>query len=227
MSGILDDVRAIIFNPNENRETFFNYVAEYWPRRSKQYNKVKRAYDYGKDGFRGTLRKDGVTRGFEHSRVVALLLIRWLGIFDPDQLIEAIMHDGPEDLDEWTLERSEGAFSKKNARGLERLTKLSEKDGYSKEDASRIYFQWFRTAGRSFFQKKLADRLVNLLTCDVFTLKKQWEYLVETERYFIPYAQKFGILYQELLAACREVRERIARLRADQELTESPPISEA
>ncbi|NTW14497.1 MAG: hypothetical protein HGA31_05725 [Candidatus Moranbacteria bacterium] len=227
MSGILDDVRAVAFNPGENRETFFNYIAEYWPRRSKQYKKIKRAYDYAKDGFRDKFRKDNVTRYFEHPRAATLVLVRWLGIIDPDEIVEMILHDNPEDLDEWTLERCEGAFSKKNARGLERLTKLSEEDGYSWQDAKRIYYQWFETAGRKFFRKKNCDRLVNILTSDVLPLEKQEELADETERYFIPYAKKFGVLYQELLAGIKEIRERVARIRAEQSLSASIPVPEA
>ncbi|MEI7749423.1 MAG: hypothetical protein WCJ25_00265 [Candidatus Moraniibacteriota bacterium] len=226
MSGILDDVRAIVSNPKEDRTTFFNYVAEYWPRRSKQYNKIKRAYDYAKDGFRDKLRKDNVTRYFEHPRSATLVLMRWLGIIDPDEIVEMLLHDNPEDLEEWTLERSEGAFSKKNARGLERLTKPSEADGYSGQDAKRIYYQWFETAGRKFFRKKNCDRLVNILTSDVLPIRKQIELADETERYFIPYARKFGILYQELLAGIKEIRDRVECLRAEQLARENETVPE-
>ncbi len=101
-------------------------------------------------------------------------------------------------------------YELKVARMLERLTKPSEKDGYSKEDSLRVYFQWFTTAKRSFFVLKLCDRLYNLLTIDSLTPAKQREMIVETETHFVRYARKYGILYREILAAIGVAEDRLS-----------------
>jgi len=134
----------------------------------------------------------------------------YLGIVKPWMIIALLLHDVVEDLDEWTVGRIEEIFGRKVARMLERLTKPSEKDGYSKEEALRVYFQWFTTAKRSFFVLKLCDRLYNLLTIESLSPAKQREMIQETKTYFVRYARKYGILYREILGAIRVAEERLS-----------------
>jgi len=208
--GTLGGLQELIRNREENRKAFFRRVTEYYPPRSKEYGLIKLAYDYAKDGFRGKNRKDDITRSFEHPRGACLILMDYLGIVKPWMIIALLLHDVVEDLDEWTVGRIEEIFGRKVARMLERLTKPSEKDGYSKEEALRVYFQWFTTAKRSFFVLKLCDRLYNLLTIESLSPAKQREMIQETKTYFVRYARKYGILYREILGAIRVAEERLS-----------------
>jgi (p)ppGpp synthase/HD superfamily hydrolase len=216
VNPILNDLRVIIKNKKENRNSFFRRVIEYYPTKSAEYEMIKLAYDYTKDSCRGDFRKDGKTRTFEHSRGNVLILMDYLAIFDAWMIAALLLHDNIEDFDFWALERIEEVFSRFEEGGLvveamERLTKLSEKQGYTKEEATRIYHQWFQTAKRWFFILKLCDRIYNLLTSEALTPGKQMEMVHETRMYYLPYARKHGILYREILAACEEIEQRNTR----------------
>lgn len=216
MSDVLVFLRELIQDRGEDRPAFFRRVIERHPTRSWQYEMIKLAYDYSKDGFRGMLRKDGVTRSFEHSRGVALILMDYLGIYEPWLIAAALLHDCIEDLDQFTLGRLEEIFlrfgnaGKKLIELLERMTKPSTKDGFSKEEAERIYHQWFHSADVWFFYLKLTDRLYNLLTVEALTPEAQRAMLVETEIYYLPFSQKHHVLYPELRAVIAEGKKRLA-----------------
>jgi GTP diphosphokinase / guanosine-3',5'-bis(diphosphate) 3'-diphosphatase len=215
MSDTLTTLRELIQDRKEDRPAFFRRVLELYPTRSWQNEMITLAYDHPKDGFRGMKRKDDETRSFEHSRGVALILMDHLGIYEPWMIAAALLHDCIEDLDHYTLGRFEGIFLRFGDAGkrlielLERMTKLSTKEGFSKGDAERIYHQWFESADIWFFYLKLADRLYNLLTIESLSKEKQLAMIVETETYYLPYARKFHVLYPELRMAITEAQERL------------------
>lgn len=216
-TSILDELKRIINDRTENRGSFFIRVYRHYPTRSQEYRMVLRAYNIGKDGFRGQVRKDGQTRNFEHARGVALILMDYLGIFITAWMIAALLlHDVVEDLDQFTLDRLYDEFrefgdaTERMIEMLERMTKPSTKDGFSRAEAEEIYHEWFKSAPRWFFIFKLCDRIYNLLTIGSLEEEKQREMVKETKIHYLPYAREHGILYREITEAIREIEEGLA-----------------
>ncbi len=214
-AAILDELKRIISDRAENRDSFFNRIYRHYPQRSPEYRMVLRAYNIGKDGFRGQVRKDGQTRNFEHARGVALILMDYLGIFTAWMIAALLLHDVVEDLDQYTLDRLYDEFREFGEDAilmielLERMTKPSTKDGFTKAEAEEIYHEWFKSAPREFFVFKLCDRVYNLLTIESLDEDKQHEMVLETKAHYLPCARERGILYREILEAVREIEERL------------------
>lgn len=181
---------------SENRESFFRRVAHHYPTLDPRYQKIERAYNDAKDAFRGKLRDDGKTRYFEHIRAVALILLEYLRIKDPDIIVTALLHDIVEDKDKWTIDRVRNEYGDQVAYLMQYVTKPPE---YSdKVIRDMVYHQRFDGAPRKFFLIKLADRFHNISTLWSCTEEKRRRKIEETRRFYLPYAERELILLHEL-----------------------------
>lgn len=181
----------------ENRESFFKRIALIFPTLDPRYKAIEKAYKDAKDAFREDIREGGV-RYFEHLRGVALILL-YLRVTDYELIIAALLHDIVEDHPEiWSLERVRREFGERVALLVEYLTKPPESEYRTKEDRDHVYHCRFCIAPRDFFLIKLADRLHNVLTLDSCSPEKRQRKIIETWRYYMPFAEEHFILYYEL-----------------------------
>jgi len=219
-----------ILAANENRETFFKRIERYhskYSRRRKlfdgsKYNEnefefIERAYNDAKEYFRNIYRQSG-ERYFEHLRSVAIILIDYLYIFERTDLkipayeiiVAALLHDIVEDCPEWNLERVRREYGPNVAWLLDYVSKRPKADfGGSTEAQLEFYHNRFITAPKEFFLIKLADRLHNQLTiwsCDTEKIRRK---MLETLKYYIPWARKLGILAHELEATTENFEEKL------------------
>ena len=181
----------------ENRKSFFRRITEVFPASDPRYMLIERAYNVAKGAFRGYVRDDG-GRYFEHLRAVALILIDYLRIRDHELIVAAILHDIVEDIPDWTVDRVRKEFGDRVAYLVEYLTKPSEREYPKKEDRDRVYHQRFDAAPREFFLIKCSDRLHNTITLGTCAKEKRHRKIVETWRYYMPFAEMHLILLHEL-----------------------------
>jgi len=205
-----------ILKASENRLTFFVRIERHYSRYSKEYKFIERAYDDAKDAFRHVKRQGG-ERYFEHLRAVAIILIDYVHIFELVNLeipaykivAAALLHDIVEDCPEWNLSRIEKKYDVDVARLIDYVSKRPKKDFNNEEEQLNFYHSRFVTAPFEFFLIKLADRLHNQLTlwcCDVEKIRRK---MLETQKYYIPWARRLNILSHELEATTQDFEERI------------------
>ncbi|MBI3633351.1 MAG: bifunctional (p)ppGpp synthetase/guanosine-3',5'-bis(diphosphate) 3'-pyrophosphohydrolase [Candidatus Vogelbacteria bacterium] len=206
MSGFLDKVKAIV-EVKWNREAFFKVVSEIYPSLDPRHKLLRRAYEDTKRGFQGIFREGG-DRYFEHPRFVVLILIIYLRVKDLSVILAGMLHDNSEDLPSYPIERVRENFGERVAELVQRLTKRPRSEFSSKEEQEKAYHALFATADRDFFLIKLADRLHNLLTLGACSEEKMRRKVEETRLYYMPYAEKYWILYHELDEAMREIEKK-------------------
>ncbi len=138
-------------------------------------------------------KRDGGERYFEHPKRVALVLIDELGIYDPDMLVAALLHDIKEDsfiLEWWDIEEIFGGRVRKL---VEILTKEKKTE----------YIRKIRRAEREARIIKLADRLDNVRDFEGCTNEKRSRVVAETVRHYLPLARRTNrYLFQELTRIC-------------------------
>jgi (p)ppGpp synthase/HD superfamily hydrolase len=186
-----------------NREDFFRIVASLFPTRSPEYKMIERAYDAGKDAFRGNLRESG-ERYFEHLRAVALILMLYLMSEDHREISAGLLHDNVEDKPEWTVDRVAAEFDGEVALIAETVSMPYDLFP-EKEECLEVYHRRLADAPRRIIRIKLSDRLHNHLTMWVCSEEKKRRKIEETKRFYLPLAKKHFILYHELLAAIEEL----------------------
>lgn len=193
----------------ENEDSFFRRVAKFLPELDPRYQAIQRAYRIAEDAFANRKRDSG-ERYFEHLRAVALILLEYLEMRDHKLIMVALLHDIVEDKEEWPIQRVRNEFGDEIALLIQYLSKPSNGDFGSKEDAEKVYHARFEFAPREFFIIKLADRLHNLLTLHARPPAKQMTKIEETERYYMEHARRHLLLLPELrevLALLRAVHE--------------------
>lgn len=194
-----------MITPAENRESFFKRIAEFYPSLDPRYKDIERAYKAAKGAFREDKREDGV-RYFEHLRAVALIVL-YLRVTSHHLIIAALLHDIVEDHPEkWPIERVVDEFGIEVARIVQYCSKPPLTDCATKEEQDRIFHRCFIQGPREFFQIKLPDRLHNTITLNSCSLEKRRRKVAETWQFYMPYAEKHGILYYELKEALGQVQ---------------------
>jgi (p)ppGpp synthase/HD superfamily hydrolase len=188
-SGMLEKVRVVLAT-GTNRESFFKIISRLYPTLDPRYIAIEKAYDAMKDAFRGKSRESG-ERYFEHLRSVALIMILYLRVKDFELIMAGLLHDASEDVEYWPVPRIRRSFGNRVAMYVERLDKGNQVE--------------LETADREFFLIKLSDRLHNLLTLGACPSDKIRRKVEETKLHYLPYAEKYLILYHEILAIIEEL----------------------
>ena len=189
-----------------NRESFFRRIRELYPSTDARYQRISHAYNTAKDTFRHVIREDG-ERYFEHLRAVALILIVYLRVKDPDLIIAALLHDIVEDCPQWPNERVRAEFGDRVADLLGWLSKPSKMEYPEKADRDRVYHARLALAPRDVLIIKLPDRLHNMLTLLACDPEKRHRKVEETKRYYLPLAEREMLLIHELEDALAMVEE--------------------
>ncbi|MFJ8530943.1 HD domain-containing protein [Bacillus sp. NPDC094106] len=112
-------------------------------------------------------------------------------------LVAALLHDVVEDTD-YTIEDIRGTFGEKVADIVEGLTKVDKKQIPSKEEYEAINLKKLLLATQADIRVaiiKVVDRLHNMRTLQVKTVKKQVPYANETLKIFSPLCRRLGLLH--------------------------------
>ncbi|MDH2886665.1 HD domain-containing protein [Bacillus cytotoxicus] len=111
-------------------------------------------------------------------------------------LVAALLHDVVEDTD-YTIEDIRSTFGEKVADIVEGLTKVDKKQIPSKEEYEAINFKKLLLATQADIRVaiiKVIDRLHNMRTLQVKSVKKQVPYANETLKIFSPICKRLGLL---------------------------------
>lgn len=185
-----------------NHEEFFRQAIEtFLSRHDPRYLLIQDAYGLAKKEFEGKMREGG-ERYFEHLRDVALIKLLWLRKKDPEHVAALLLHDLPEDIQGWTSERVGKRLKNKNvATYIDWMTKPDIKDFPSKEMRDHAYHLRLDFSPTEIKEDKLCDRLHNMITIDGCPAEKRVRKIRETEGWYLHTADKYGILYHELVEA--------------------------
>jgi guanosine-3',5'-bis(diphosphate) 3'-pyrophosphohydrolase len=181
----------------ENKDTFFERIAEIFPPNDPRYILIDNAYEKAKRAFR-TKERDGGERYFEHLRAVALIVVVYMRVRDADVIAAALLHDIIEDIPSWTHQRIKMEFNERVADLVWWLTKPHLRRGWTKEDADRKYHRQLRRAPREVIIIKAADRLHNLMTIWKHDGERIARKISETVDFILPLAEDHQLLIHEL-----------------------------
>lgn len=203
-----------------NRKKFsykeFMEIAE-WQLYHFGFNLVQFAYRLAKYGHQGQYRLDK-TRYFEHPKAVALIIMLECGVYLPEPIIVALMHDLDEEsniLIWWDVEH---CFGKDICRGLRLVTKGGLKDYYAELKRVQSDDWWIQLV-------KLADILHNMRTMQKTNKAFRTRQLEEKEREYVPLLESMAknipddrkhiidYLRKEIGAACDRVRDSLKKVR--------------
>ena len=171
-------------------ETLLERIQEYNPRADKAL--IRKAYDFAKEAHKGQKRADG-SEYFTHLIEVAKILIDLRA--DSATIASGLLHDVLEDT-KVTLLQLEKTFGKEIASLVEGLTKITNakfesKEEYKAENLRKILFATAKDI--RIILIKLADRLHNMRTLEVFNEEKRKRIAKETLDIYAPIANKLGI----------------------------------
>jgi (p)ppGpp synthase/HD superfamily hydrolase len=155
------------------------------------------AYRDAKEAHRGQMRDDEI-RYFEHVRATAVILIAEFGVTDPDGIIAALLHDAAEDTDYFGPRTTPGVlwanvetqYGERAMRLIAAVTKPSPWKGT--KAAKDRYYSGIAAEESLAWAIKFADRIHNLRSLTCWQHKRQLKYLVETETYILPLAERYA-----------------------------------
>ncbi len=152
------------------------------------------ALDYADRLHRGQFRKSGDPY-ISHPCAVAEILVKEMGIRDPEMAAAALLHDVLEDVPEVTFESLERRFGKTVAELVEGCTKItrSHKDRAALKDLTHSKILQTASQRLGILVIKLADRLHNLRTLRHLPLPKRQRIAQETVSIYAPLAAKLNI----------------------------------
>lgn len=210
---MLREVKELVKRPNDQlikRREVATHTARCFGVASGAYSDIMRACDMTKDVHRGKKRKNGEPL-INHERAVALILMVYLGVRDPEVIIAAFLHDLMEDYDEWTFECIEGHFGLRVAQIVDSVSKPDLPTNLEQDLKSEIIFDKVASGGYQARILKYADRLHNMITLWGTRTKKAGK-IRETVLFVLKMAAEDNVLWAELTIA---VAEQIRRLGLD------------
>ncbi len=192
----LEQVRGIIKNA-DNKESFLKRVG--WHYTGHAYDAIVHAHDVAERTFVHVWRKSGDPY-ITHLRSVVLILVDYVRIHtridlsfqDWEVLSAALLHDIVEDIETWSCVRVEERFNANIAFIVDYVTRYAHAHLFHQ----RLRSVWYVEV----ILLKLADRLHNQLTLEYCSPRHIQRKMIETRDVYIPLAQKWGILDEELEA---------------------------
>jgi (p)ppGpp synthase/HD superfamily hydrolase len=199
---MLERVRQLILKYNTKKK-FLRRVAFRYGMDTKGYLLIKKAYELARVEFRGLKRHSGEPY-FYHKLAVAVILMEYLEVDDPNLVAAALLHDLIEDIEDWTEQKLQREFNRDVAKLVASVTKPDKSEfGDNLHQYELVTFTKVIGGGQRAVVLKLADRLHNMLTL-WGSPKKKLEKTLETLQYVLPLAVEEGILWQELTVACSD-----------------------
>jgi len=166
---------------NENKQTFFDRLQ---PRLApSELIAVRGAYYMAKYGHRAQVRKETDESGFplryfEHVRRVAITLMDNAGIYDPELIIAALLHDSLEDCEDIDAPIIEHFYGPSVTRRVIHLTK-------NPGDGKEAYLTRLRGADPYTVVVKMCDRLDNMRSLGETSVEFQRKQVAETENCYL------------------------------------------
>lgn len=211
---MLREVKNLVKRPNGQRikrRVVAAHTARVFGKDSNAYTDIMLACDLSRDVLRGKKRKNGEPL-INHERAVALILMVYLGVRDPDVIIAAFLHDLVEDYkEEWNLARVAELFNWRVAQIVDAVTKPDLPPEMEEDLKSEIIFEKVARGGYEARILKYADRLHNMITLWGKRSKKARK-IRQTLLFVIQMATQDNVLWAELTMA---VAEQIRKLGLD------------
>lgn len=203
---MLEKIVTLLRGQTLDRSFFFTRVRQVFAEGSEEYKLIYRAYDLAKDAHREQSR-DGGGRYFEHPRAVALIMLSYLRIRNPYAIAAGLVHDVPEDCSRYPISRIREQLGNEVSYRVDWGNKRRFDHLPSKEERLRRYhYSLILEAPRELAEWKLSDRLHNLLDMWEVAEDKVARKIRETEDFYLPLAEKHGILIYELEAALEALK---------------------
>ncbi len=195
----------------ETKDKFFARIGEIFPKTSRKYLLIERAYDAMQRSFR-LIKRDNGDQYFEHLRASALIAIVHMRVRNANIICAILLHDCLEDCpDEWTFERIATEFNSRVAKLVWYVTKPNfNGEGDSSEEIDRRYHRRLSKAPRKAIYVKLAERLHNMITIwgqDAARIRRK---ISETRDFVLPLAEKYHVLIHEFEDVLRMVEKLLA-----------------
>lgn len=197
MPNWLEPKLGFLRSKAENKETFFERIAEIFPTNDPRYILIDKGYETAKRAFRTKVR-DGGERYFEHLRAVTLIVVVHERVRDADTITATMLHDIIEDVPSWTHKRLTAEFNERIADLVWWISKPPLKRGWSKDDVDRKYHRQLREAPREVIIIKVADRLHNLMTIWNQDPARIARKITEIVDFILPLAERHQLLIHEL-----------------------------
>lgn len=162
--------------------------------------------------FFGILR-DGGEPYVSHLHGVCAIGVVYCGVYDPERLAAALLHDIIEQFPERWSEKRIAAYSTERTAHLVSVCSVDRNLYYytDEEDRKRLYYGCIAEEIESS-ALKLWDRSHNQLTLAACKKEKQIKKNQETKRLILPIARRHSILVEELEATIEENDNRIRAL---------------
>src|SRR5919197_6110918 len=189
-TGLLARLRPGDSGPGDGLDALLRRIKSESPKADLK--EVQRAYAFAEESHRGQKRASGEDF-IEHPLGVSQILAD-LGM-DTTTLVAALLHDVVEDTG-LTLEQIEREFGEPVGQIVDGLTKLDRITFRSREQEQAENVRKMIVAMARDIRVlliKLADRLHNMRTLDVFSRQKQQEKATETLEIYAPLAHRLGV----------------------------------
>lgn len=172
---------------------------------------ITNAYIWNAKLFADVKRDSGGSYMEGHLVPVAVLMLEYWQVLDPELIAAALTHDAKEDFKKIV---TRAIIAQKLTERVAYLVCGMSKPplkGRDKQSEAFSHAIISRVAAHGFdcvFLKCNADRLHNMLTLFGTSAKKRWK-IWETEEYFLPLARRFEIPTDELQLAIAEQKKRL------------------
>ncbi|MEK7093380.1 MAG: HD domain-containing protein [Patescibacteria group bacterium] len=190
---------------------FLEVVETKHPVGSAAYEQVKKAYRINESAFKHERRKSGEPYS-RHSVRIALILMLYLDVWDPDLVVGALLHDIMEKhRNRWRYERLVREFNENAATHIAEMTRPKETRKLNKRAVDVLYHLQLAGARRYTKLLKGVDRWDNVLTMWKHTAKERAAKLVETWEFILPLIEEHDLEpFRKLSAGLRSSMELLA-----------------
>lgn len=198
---MLDRINAILAQYN-SETAFLELIAERFSCDKEGCDLIVRSFKTASRAHKGKVRLDGRPI-FSHPIAVAVLLMEYAEVCDPEVIAAALLHLFIEDVKGWDFHRLHSAFGFRVAQHVEFVSKQSEDDEKNWRVRTALSHDKLLHAPVQTQMLKLFDRFNNLLSISSLPKWKQKRMLRDTVEFYIPLAVDIKILESELLEAVK------------------------
>jgi GTP diphosphokinase / guanosine-3',5'-bis(diphosphate) 3'-diphosphatase len=198
---MLERINAILAQYS-TEAAFLELVAARFGSNEKGHALIVRAFRTAFKAHKGSLRLDGRPT-FSHPVAVAILLIEYAQVPDPEVIAAALLHLFIEDVEGWNFYRLHATFGFRVAQHVEFVSKQPGEDEKNWKARTALSHDKLLHAPVYTQMLKLFDRFNNLLSIFFLPKWKQKRMLRDTVEFYVPLSEKLGVLEKELLEAIK------------------------
>jgi guanosine-3',5'-bis(diphosphate) 3'-pyrophosphohydrolase len=196
---MIDRIKQFLID-HSSEEAFFKLIGMLFGEFSEEYMLIKRAYHLSEKAFEGKQRDSGAPF-FEHQKHATLLYI-FTGGQDEVVIAALLMHDVPEDVSGWTIERVAKEVNKPVAQKIFGVTKPDVAAFDDNKNLRNAYYFIKLIYGKyETRMMKLCDHLVNLIDIEGLSEPKLAKLIGQCKNLYLPMAIHSQFLFRETLQA--------------------------